>query len=350
LADRDRDFKNILVIHFGQLGDVVLALPAMRAVRDRFSDARITALTGKVAGEVVNLTGCADEVIAVDRVELRDGPRLRSVSKILTLTRDLRHRDFDLVIDLHSLKETSILAWLTGAKDRLLADRGNRSYHNLGTFNMPAEDRSIPLSRAYMRVLAPLGLEMEPGHVSIKPAEDDRVYVIERIPSHAGQPCAGFFPGAGHPSRCWPLERFADLAKRLHDDGYAPVVFLGPEEQGMRDDVARAFPPETVVINGLSVPQFIAAAAEMTIFITNDTGPMHLAALAGSPILLIMDERAPLTYLPLASRIEVVNNADIEAISVADVHTAAKRILDRRPNDKDLGGVVISSSSPHRQQ
>jgi ADP-heptose:LPS heptosyltransferase len=329
LADRDLDLNNILVIHFGQLGDVVLALPAMRAVRDRFPDAKITALTGKVSGEVVQLSGFADEVIAVDRVELRDGPKLRSIAKMLSLTSDLRRRDIDLVIDLHSLKETNILAWLTRAKYRLLAHRGNRSYHSLGNFepSPAAEDRSLHLSRTYMRVLKPLALDGDPEPVVAKPRQNDIDYIRQNVLKERDQPLAGLFPGAGNPSRCWPLERFAKLAEMLQRDGYTPAIFLGPEEKHMVHTIEDRFPAGTLIVDGLNIPQFIAAASELDIFITNDTGPMHLAALAGAPILLVIDSRAPLTYLPLALRIEVVNNAHIDEILVDEAYSSSQKLL-----------------------
>ena len=329
MADHDLDVKNILVIHFGQLGDVVLALPAMRAIRERFPFANITALTGKVSGEIVRLSGFADQVIAVDRVELRDGPKLRSIAKIISLTRDLRRRALDLVIDLHSLKETNILAWLTRATYRLLANRGNRSYHSLGNFEPPppAEDRSMHLSRTYMRVLTPLGLDNGADPVLISPQQGDVEFVRQHFLKETHGPLACFFPGAGNPSRQWPLVRFAQLASRLQSDGYMPVVFLGPEEKEMRETVASSFPRGALIIDGLSIPQFIAVASEVDIFVTNDTGPMHLAALAGTPILLVIDSRAPLTYLPLTAKIETVNDAHIHEISVDHVYSFARKLL-----------------------
>lgn len=332
MAEQKRDFRNILVIHFGQLGDVVLALPAFRAIREAFPNARITALTGKIAGEIIRLSGFADQVRAIDRVELRDGPKFRSIRQIMRLTREIRNMHLDLVIDLHSLKETNILAWLSGANRRLLANRGNRSYHWLGNFNPPppAEDRSLHLSQTYMRVLSPLGLGTEPEPVVIEPDKRQRSFVTSHVFNQCKKPMAGFFPGAGHPNRRWPLERFGSLAEKLNRDGYRPIVFLGPEELEMMRPAMQAFPEATQVGNALSIAEFIAAIAELEIFVTNDTGPMHLAALAGTPILLIMDSRAPLTYLPLGESIEVVNTGHIDAIDVDEVYISAQKLL-RRP-------------------
>ena len=118
--------RNILVIDFGQLGDVVLSLPALAAIRRRFASARVTVIVGGAASSVVELAGVADEVLAVDRVGLRDGPKHPSVLQIGKLVLDVRRRKFDFVVDLHSLSETNLLGFLSGAGQRLYARRPRR--------------------------------------------------------------------------------------------------------------------------------------------------------------------------------------------------------------------------------
>jgi heptosyltransferase-3 len=76
LDQAELTFKNILVIHFGQLGDVVLGLPAFRAIRERFPNSKLTVLCGKSTAEIIRISGAADEIIAVDRVALRDGRKM----------------------------------------------------------------------------------------------------------------------------------------------------------------------------------------------------------------------------------------------------------------------------------
>ena len=94
------DPSNILVIDFGQLGDVVLSLPALRAIRQRFPKARITVAVGKPGAEIVNLSGYADSTLVVDRVALRDGVKLVSIGRLIKLVKEVRQRKFDFVIDL----------------------------------------------------------------------------------------------------------------------------------------------------------------------------------------------------------------------------------------------------------
>ena len=100
--------RNILIIDFGQLGDVVMSLPSLRAVREQFPLARITVAVGKPGGEIINLSGYADATIEVDRVAIRDGSKPLSIVKIFNLVKDVRRRQFDFVIDLHSFSETTM--------------------------------------------------------------------------------------------------------------------------------------------------------------------------------------------------------------------------------------------------
>src|SRR5689334_17024435 len=96
------DPRNILVIDFGQLGDVVMSLPALRAIRERFADARIAIAVGETGKELLNLADYANEILEVDRVSLRDGPTLVSSGRIIKFVSEVRKAKFDFVIDLHS--------------------------------------------------------------------------------------------------------------------------------------------------------------------------------------------------------------------------------------------------------
>ena len=82
--------RNILVIDFGQLGDVVLSLPALRAIREKFPVARITVAVGKACAPVVDLSGYSDATIIVDRVALRDGWKALSVFRIMRIVKEVR--------------------------------------------------------------------------------------------------------------------------------------------------------------------------------------------------------------------------------------------------------------------
>jgi lipopolysaccharide heptosyltransferase I len=313
------------VIDLGQMGDVVLSLPALAALRKRFAGSRISVMTGKIAGQVVELAAVADEVIAIDRVGLRDGPKLTSILKIFGIVSDVRRRAFDLVIDLHSLPETNILAFLSGANYRLLANRESRSIDRLSNYRPrpAAEDKAKHLADRYLDVLEPLGIMAAEREFVFAPSASAASELGDSSLRYVG-----LFPGAGHPNRCWPLENFVALSSLLSEHDYTPVVFLGPEEAGMRDQVVAMFGPHVPVVNGLSIGGFIASSARLAVFVTNDTGPMHLAACAGTPIVLVIDDRAPRTYLPLAKKLRVASGGTIDNVAVADVFVAVLSVCE----------------------
>ncbi|HVF22438.1 MAG TPA: hypothetical protein VM941_05155, partial [Pyrinomonadaceae bacterium] len=158
------DPRNILVIDFGQLGDVVLSLPALRAIRERFPHARITVAVGKPGGEIVKLAGYAADVLEVDRVALRDGVKLVSLGRIFKLVGQVRKAKYDFVIDLHSLSETNLLGFLSGAPRRLYARRPGRSIDALANFQ-PRPAREAKHAHAvdrYLDVIKPLGITNPP--------------------------------------------------------------------------------------------------------------------------------------------------------------------------------------------
>lgn len=325
--------QNILVIHFGQMGDVILALPAFRAIREKFPDARITALVGKSAAMIARLASVFDDAIEVDRVALRDGRKLRSISKIRALVGEIRRRRFDFIIDLHSLSETNLLGFLSGAPARLYANRENRSLDFLGKFSErpPAEDKSKHVTDRYLEVLKPLGIAGAPRFVEIETPQPEIEFVRSLLHKQKAETAdmVGIFPGAGHPSRRWSLENFAELCRRLRAKDFPPqtLVFLGPEERDLRSEVTKLFPEKTIVFDRLSIPQLVAALSLVRVLVSNDTGVVHLGAIAGTRLVLVMDERAPTSYLPLTEKIRVVRSATIDKIEVGEVFTATESFL-----------------------
>jgi len=329
------DPRNILVIDFGQLGDVVLSLPALGAIRKRYPRARITVAAGKPGAEVVGLSGFADETLVVDRVALRDGFKPLSIFRLFKLVKDVREKKFDFVIDLHSLSETNLLGFLSGAPKRLYSRRPGRSLDYLANFQprppVEADHRQRHLIDRYLDVLIPLEIENANRLPSLKTRPADAV-AIERIlikaKADVGAPLVGLFPGAGHPSRRWPLEQFASLADFLiRNDQLRVLVFLGPEELAIVKDIRRLFAPSIVILDQLTIPQLAAAQARLAAFVSNDTGPMQIASAVGTPVVLLLDKRAPESYLPQGERHRVIYNSLISDITVDEVYAATRSIL-----------------------
>jgi len=324
--------QNILVIHFGQIGDVILSLPAWRIVREKFPKAKITGLIGKSGADIVEISGFVDEKIIVDRVRLRDSGKIWSIKQVFKLLRNVRTRKFDFIIDLHSLYETNLLGFLSGAKHRLYASRGNRSLDFLANFQPkpPRINRLLHLTDYYLDVLKPLGVENPKRFVNISP-QKKHFEEIEKLLSNKNiekRKLVGLFPGAGHASRRWSLENFSHLAKLLlSNKNLQPIVFLGPEEEHLRQKIEETFSPEVLILDKLSLLQFAAALSFLDVLISNDTGAAHIGAVVGTKIVLVMDKRAPANYLPCTENLSVVNSGTLDEIGVEEVFEASRKIL-----------------------
>ncbi|MBC7899113.1 MAG: glycosyltransferase family 9 protein [Saprospiraceae bacterium] len=341
MANAQLNFQNILVIDLGQLGDVVLSLPALRAIRRKFPYGNITVLAGKIPSEVIDLSGSADEIIPVDKVQLRQSSKIWSIWQILRLVKDVRSRKFDLIIDLHSLYETNLLAFFSGTKYRLLANRESRSLDFLGNFDSrpPLEDKAMHIVDRYFDVLKPLAVDASEKKIILSPSSVDLDYVDREyfgslVPGSLKM--VGLFPGAGNPSRCWSLTKFAELAAKLSKNGLRPVVFLGPEEALLKDRVIEGFPAETIVCDKLTISQLIAALSRIPVFVANDTGPLHLALAVGTPTVVLLYETAPKTFMPESGTLFLIQNKQIDDIQVDEVYGAVLSALKLSVVDEKL--------------
>lgn len=334
--------RKILVIDFGQLGDVVLSLPALRAVRHRFPEARITVAVGKPANEVVALSGYADEIFEVDRVGLRDGHKLVSIWRIVKFVRQVRHAKFDFVIDLHSLSETNLLGYFSGATHRLYARRPGRSLDYLANFRPrpPAEDRNLHAVDRYLDVLEPLGIQNAARIPVLKtsPAADSAIdALLKKEKAQSGELLVGLFPGAGHVTRRWPLEQYAQLADHLiRNDRVRVIVFAGPEERALVSQMRALFPPATIFFHRLTIPQLVSAQARLTLLVSNDTGPAHLAAAVGAPVIVIMGRPTPHDFVPLGDQHRLIYGADISKTTVDEVYHTAHELIALNRTDRLL--------------
>jgi heptosyltransferase I len=331
--------QNILVIDFGQLGDVVLSLPALRAIRQRFPNARITVAAGKPAADVVKLSGYSNETFEIDRVALRDGPKLLSIARIFKIVSQVRKAKFDFVIDLHSLSETNLLGFLSGAPQRLYARRPNRSLDYLSNFKPrpPAEAKESHLVDRYLDVLKPLGIsafDRSPYLRTDLVANAAVEKLLKREKVDTGSLLVGLFPGAGYEGRRWPLERFAELADYLiRNDRVRVIVFTGPEEPGFVDRMRKTFPPSTIFFDRLTIPQLVSAQARLTLFISNDTGPSHTAAAVGTSVMVLMGQPNLHSYVPIGDHTFVLANS-IREITIERVYGLAHELLATNRTDK----------------
>jgi ADP-heptose:LPS heptosyltransferase len=183
----------------------------------------------------------------------------------------------------------------------------------------------------YLDVLKPLGItdSSRLPKLTTRAADVRAIDAMLRKPkAESGAPLVGLFPGAGHLGRCWPNEKFAELADFLiRNDGVRPIVFIGPEERDAVQNMRRLFPQATVFLEKLSISQLAAAQARLAVFVSNDTGPVHIAAAVGTPLVVLIGRPTRHAYIPLATSQRLIYSHGVDTIDVEEVYTATRELL-----------------------
>ncbi|MGH9900183.1 MAG: glycosyltransferase family 9 protein, partial [Pyrinomonadaceae bacterium] len=105
------------------------------------------------------------------------------------------------------------------------------------------------------------------------------------------------------------------------------VVFPGPEEQALMNDIANIFSPSTIIILGLNIPELAAAFARMALLISNNSGPMHIAAAVGTPVISLLGRLTPDSFTPVGNQHRIIFAPSVSEISLEQVYTPARELL-----------------------
>lgn len=288
------NLSRVLIIKPSSLGDVVQALPVAWALRDLYPKARIDWLVMPGCAGVVEGLGPIDRVMLFNRRLF--GQMWRSPRSLVAfgwfLFR-LRERRYTTVIDLQGLFRSGFLAWASGARYRVgLSDarEGADRFYNV-TVKVPR----APISSVdrYMLAAEALGAPADvPRRFGIAvPAEKVREAwrLLAEGGLRDGEPYAALVPGARWPTKRWPEERFAAVANRLAEGlGLVPVVVGAPGEESIAERMRRMRGGRMIDLVGRTDLKSLAAVlGGARCVITGDTGPMHLAAAMGRPVVAV---------------------------------------------------------------
>ena len=255
-----------------------------------------------------------DEVIAVDRLAMKDGPAWRSAAAMLTLVRDIRRRKFDLVIDFHSFRETNLLTWLSGSKAAVGMKRHLAPYWAFCFTRPPVlEDKRLHVADMFQKVVE--GVIGRPASKSGP---------ILTLPESIGskEPSVTFYVDAPVPERVWPPEFFARLADYVIEKLDASVLVVsGKEGADLAGRVHKAslHPGKLSLYTDVTVPELAALIASSRLLVSNDTGPMHLGPAVGVPTLGLFSVGYPEHFRPIGPNDRFLRANPIEGIQVSQV-------------------------------
>lgn len=279
-----------LIIRLGSLGDLVHAVPAAAALRAAHPDAQIDWLVERPHA------GLLEQVPAVSNVIVLKG---RSVSGWLATRAELRAKQYDVAIDLQGLVKSAALARLSGAKrvigfdTKSLREPSARFFY---TEQIPVDDARhvIEKNRALMdRVICDLrsGEPNEPldpwtsGPLDLKLSPSP---ALESLRTSGITEFALLNAGAAWPNKRWPVESFAAVAKWIHATyGWTPVILWGPGEEQIADAIVADAGGIAVRAPKTMFNDLLALAKASKLFVSGDTGPLHLACAMSAPVVAL---------------------------------------------------------------
>lgn len=320
----------ILVLHLGQLAEIVLSLPALQALRQRFPHSHITLAATSAGCQLVAMTTAANEFLSVNSVQLGDIAKPWVLYRWLRFVQSLRQGGYDFTIDLPTYGRTHLLAWLARARARGAARRSGHSLDFLFDLWPPKPDPRKHAVDRYLDVLRPLGIHALDRRPRLRPPPDADAKVEKRL--HQKRPrqgplLIGISPCSGDLSHRWPVERFVDLGARLiHNLDVDLLLLGGSSEAKLIRDINRFLPGRPVVLDDLTIPELASALSASTVLISDDVGAANLAAAVGTPV-LGLGLSFPLT--PIGSEHVILRPGGVTAVTVEEAFTSASRLITR---------------------
>ena len=288
MARSDLDLRTlqpnrVCLIKPSSLGDVVHALPVLASLRELWPDAHISWVVNRGLRGLIDGHPALDEVIPFDRSKVGLGPR--GLIAFMKFAADLRRRKFDVTIDLQGLLRSGIMAAATGAPIRVgLAEAregASRFYtHRIAMPTSPthAIDKMLRVANAFG------GSSVAQFHVPISSVH--REWAKREI-GFLRRPILVVNVGARWLTKRWPAASFAEVARRAVHENHAEIIAVGaPEDRSLVDGLIEALAPIPVLdyCGKTSLPQLAALFSLADCVLSNDTGPLHLAAAVGARV------------------------------------------------------------------
>jgi lipopolysaccharide heptosyltransferase II len=293
-----QQFRKILVIKLRAIGDVILATPVLENLRQAYPQAQIGFLTEKPCAPIVDGHPAIDEVLVLDR-------RQKGASQ--ALIRQVRERHYDAVFDLFGNPRSAVLTWLSGAPTRVGFRFRGRKY----AYNVKVEPRGDRVHEVEFNLDALRALQIpivtRRLQVAVDAESDNLAAQFWRAHELQDRLVIGLNASGGWYTKRWPLESFAQLGDRLRRELNAVVLLLwGPGELDEVKNIAQMMREPSLLAPSTTLKQLAAMLSRLTLLVSNDSGPLHLAAAMGTRVVGIYGPTRPDLQGPWGDGHEIV--------------------------------------------
>jgi lipopolysaccharide heptosyltransferase I len=341
----DRPMHRILILRLSAVGDTILSMPIACALRRALPSVSIGWVVASGASTLLEGHDCIDDLFVLDK---KDQQSMGAYLRFLHRVRAWRP---DVVIDAQGLTKSSWIGWCSGASTRIGHQPSEFEGRELSRWlnNRRVEPQSQHVVQRGLELLRPLGIDTTEVEYRVPsfPIESATVE-RQRQELDLGNAWATINVGAGWPSKLWPAERYAEVAKHLHHrwNLKSLIAWGGNQEWEFAKQLAGLAPNATVLAPKTSLRELTEWIRRTVLFIGSDTGPMHLAVALdiptvgiigpmpvervgpwGSKHASVQNERLPLT----AVHERKTNCGPMLSIQASSVTNACDRVLNNTP-------------------
>lgn len=338
----------ILIVRLSALGDIVHALPVLARLRQAYPDAAIDWLVEENYAATLTFARGLSRRIVVRAKSDSSSAGMVSFATGMGYGRAasfLRAQKYDVALDLQGLLKSAVWARVSGARRVIGFDREHLREPFAASFYSESvvPDGSGHVIRKNLSILRALQIDPGPVELRVEPhASHELIKAIQIAGGSSGYTVIN--PGAAWPNKCWPPERFGAVARAIRDRaGLHSLVTWGPKERALADAVTSASEGAASPAPPTSVSDLAALMGSAALVISGDTGPLHIGAAVGAPIVGLFGPTRPERNGPWDPRDEVISRAEtcvchhkraclrgapcINEITVEEVVAAAERRL-----------------------
>jgi len=347
--------QKILVLRLSAVGDVIRTLPAVKALKERCPSSQITWVVEEPSKGFLETQPEVDDVVLFPRKRWTQGirsPRAwwRTAKEMSQFVRELRRRQFDVVLDFHGILKSGVLSFLSGSPRRIGFDwrtskEGSSLFSNVKV-ELPKE--GITRYQRGFYLLRGLGFDLRHTSGSLSIPLGDREYVdsfFRQLPVPPSRPLIAIHPGTStnYRSKRWMADRYAQLADCLTREIRGTVVFTwGPGELPLVEEIRKAMTASSILAPPTqSLTQLGEVFKRCNLYIGGDTGPTLIASMMGVPVVIIYGPTDPFLYEPVGKHTNVMKEVGcnpcrkrsceemtcLEKITVGEVLDAARNLL-----------------------
>jgi heptosyltransferase-2 len=344
---KNAEIKKILIRSVNWIGDAILTTPAVSSIRKNFPQATISILAKPWVSEIFKRNPDIDEIILYEGSGL--GKRVR-------LIKGLRDKGFDLAVLFQNAFEAALISFLSGIPIRLGYSTDGRGFLLKPSLPVKAETLKRHHLEYYLYLLKEAGLKVEECPLVLNINEMERSWAINFLKDRGwkeGDILIGINPGATYGSaKRWYPERFASLTDRLMKEGLKVIIFGGPGENAIVEEIKdhsrfTVHGSRLIAAGKTTVRELASLIERCSVFVSNDTGPMHMAAALKVSVVALFGSTDPNATGPIGEGHKIIQKrvecgpcflrvcpkdfSCMNLITVDDVFYAVKEVLENEP-------------------